>query len=250
MKCPSCNNEVSEEWAICPFCKYEPVKCPQCNSGWLPQDAKFCPSCGCLLDDCSIDVKEDDNEEEVDETNDNFTDELHNLFPVAGIVLGETTINEVLERQYLYDKIVYYDCNDAPSDSYNKDGTTTVYYNDALFTKAKGDSCFTAIFMVKNMLPEWEPLGFDMSNSYDQWMNIFLKRKYKICIDEHPHREYDVILGYWYFKATFRAYSTNESIMFKLEFSNKKGECKKSTRNTLLCITVFSSNSSRWIIYS
>ena len=50
MKCPNCNKEVSPEWEICPYCKYEPVKCPNCDSGWLPQDAKFCPSCGSALD--------------------------------------------------------------------------------------------------------------------------------------------------------------------------------------------------------
>lgn len=48
MKCPNCNKEVSQEWEICPFCKYEPVKCsnPECNTGWLPQEALFCPECG------------------------------------------------------------------------------------------------------------------------------------------------------------------------------------------------------------
>lgn len=39
MKCPNCNKEISPEWIICPFCKYEPIKCPNCDSSWLPQNA-------------------------------------------------------------------------------------------------------------------------------------------------------------------------------------------------------------------
>lgn len=48
MNCPKCNKEVSPEWELCPHCKYTPKKCsnPDCKSGWLPQDAKFCPECG------------------------------------------------------------------------------------------------------------------------------------------------------------------------------------------------------------
>ena len=369
MKCPNCDKEVSPEWAICPYCKYEPVKCPNCDSGWLPKDAKFCPSCGCELDHDSLyddaddetiscpycgsdDVTDDgtnylqykcnhcgrrwggtdesdDTDEESDseetlicpkcgsddvtddgsgylqfkchdcgilwgnrhikcpecgstDTFDDGTDaypykckncghlwgeeenedddgeydekekddEFHILFPVAGIVLGETTIDEILEQQYLYDKIVYHDSNDALSDSYKEDGITTVYYNDVLFTKYSDDIYFTSIFMTKNMFPGWKLLGFDMENSYTEWMNLFSNRRYKICIDEYPHKEYDAIVEYWYFKAVFRAYSPNESIMFKLEFSHHKGECTKSTKNTLLTLQVFSSNSSRWEYYN
>lgn len=48
MECPKCNKEVSPEWNMCPHCGYKPVKCsnPKCNSGWLPQEALFCPVCG------------------------------------------------------------------------------------------------------------------------------------------------------------------------------------------------------------
>lgn len=48
MNCPNCNKEVSPEWELCPFCGYKPKKCsnPQCNSGWLRQEARFCPECG------------------------------------------------------------------------------------------------------------------------------------------------------------------------------------------------------------
>lgn len=52
MNCPKCNKEVSPEWNVCPYCGYKPTKCrnSNCNSGWLPQDAKFCPICGTPLD--------------------------------------------------------------------------------------------------------------------------------------------------------------------------------------------------------
>lgn len=48
MKCPNCNKAISPDWSICPFCKYEPVKCdsPDCSPVWLPQSALFCPLCG------------------------------------------------------------------------------------------------------------------------------------------------------------------------------------------------------------
>lgn len=48
MKCPNCKNEVSSEWKRCPFCDYSPNLCskPGCKSGWLPQEAHFCPLCG------------------------------------------------------------------------------------------------------------------------------------------------------------------------------------------------------------
>lgn len=64
MKCPNCNNEVSAEWTICPFCKYEPKRCPECNMGWLPQDAKFCPACGCELE---REGSYEDDDETIDE---------------------------------------------------------------------------------------------------------------------------------------------------------------------------------------
>lgn len=48
MNCPNCNKEISPEWELCPFCGYKPRKCsnPNCHSGWLPQEARFCPECG------------------------------------------------------------------------------------------------------------------------------------------------------------------------------------------------------------
>lgn len=48
MKCPNCNKEVLPEWKTCPFCEFKPKLCsdPNCKSGWLPQQAHFCPKCG------------------------------------------------------------------------------------------------------------------------------------------------------------------------------------------------------------
>ena len=48
MNCPKCNKEVSPDWNVCPHCGYIPKKCsnPNCNAGWLPQEARFCPVCG------------------------------------------------------------------------------------------------------------------------------------------------------------------------------------------------------------
>lgn len=51
MNCPKCNKEVSHDWELCPYCGYKPKKCSNsnCNSGWLSQEAKFCPVCGSNL---------------------------------------------------------------------------------------------------------------------------------------------------------------------------------------------------------
>ena len=48
MKCPNCNKEVQPLWQVCPFCQYKPKRCSNndCNTGWLPQNAHFCPKCG------------------------------------------------------------------------------------------------------------------------------------------------------------------------------------------------------------
>ena len=51
MNCQKCNNVVSPDWKLCPFCGFEPKKCSntECLPRWLPQEAKFCPECGKML---------------------------------------------------------------------------------------------------------------------------------------------------------------------------------------------------------
>lgn len=365
MKCPNCNREVSEEWSICPFCKYEPVKCPNCDSGWLPQDAKFCPSCGCSLDESSFDVDEDDSlrcpycgsddftddgtnylqyqcnkcsrrwggtddesdedevvvcpecysddiaddgsgylqyecndcghinwgnrddiecpecgsdniwddgsdymqykcldcdhvwgddddEEDVDETKDNITDELHKFFPVAGIILGETTIEDASKAKSLYDEFDYYNSNHAHSGCYDKNGTTIIMYKGIQFRKENEDDCLSNIYMTcyDEMFTLWKCFGFDWDLSYINWKNLFIRRGYKVEVESAPRTKFWKEQGYTYLSAKFVAIAPDSTILFVLDFDYGRDGYLESSRKTLYSLTVIARKSSRWNDYA
>ena len=60
MNCPNCKKEVFPDWNVCPRCGYKPKKCsnPSCHSGWLPQEARFCPVCGSKVGGNALSVTE------------------------------------------------------------------------------------------------------------------------------------------------------------------------------------------------
>lgn len=158
-KCPHCNtlaqvqiDDVDDDdnffWLRCKQCKKrfelseelkkEILVCPNCGSDDFEDDGSgyvqyTCNRCGHIWGD------DNEDEEDCDEVND---DELHRFFPVCGITLGETTVEEVEEQNYLYGKIGYFDSDSVIVLTINSDGC-----RGAQIRKEKYDDCFTNIYI-------------------------------------------------------------------------------------------------------
>ena len=218
--------------------------CPECGSDDVTDDGSDylqyeCNDCGHIWGN---------NDEEEEDGSDDYEDELHKFFPVAGITLGETTVEEAEEQDYLYDRIDYSDSDGDDCTYYDEDGTTVVWYKGVQFREEDEDLCITNIYMTDSdpMFEEWEDLGFDWEMSYNEWKNLFIGMGFEIQIIEEPHKEYWDKYDYWYLQAEFRAYSSDYSIQFKLRFLfGDKGYHQRS-KKTLYSISVYSSNSSKW----
>ena len=85
MKCPKCNNSVSDGSRFCNYCGEElltnGLECPNCHSKDLPLDSKFCPDCGCKLE-----VVDEDPENDREDWYDENCDEIEELeaCPICG----------------------------------------------------------------------------------------------------------------------------------------------------------------------
>ena len=113
IKCPKCNNSVPDGSRFCNYCGEELVtnslECPNCHSKDLPLDSKFCPDCGCRLDDAA------DDENEVREFTVNgvsftmvkveagffemgrpYDDERHDVFLTRDYYIGQTQVTQRL----------------------------------------------------------------------------------------------------------------------------------------------------------
>ena len=222
MKCPHCNQEHPEGYKFCPQTGKEIIYLKACHNltcneygkHILPMDFLFCPTCGCNLEDhtsISNEESEDNNGNEYH----GYKDDLHKFFPVAGITLGESTVEEVkLSSGYI----------------------TTL--DDKTITEI-------SLLHFDPMFPEWKGLGFDWRLSYTEWKDLFLGMGFDIKerkmtfqdIKKQSHKKYSY--------AKFWATSSDRSIQFELEFYGEIG-CDSTSKNTLDSIFVSSRNSSHW----
>ena len=259
-KCPHCNtlaqvqiDDVDDDdnflWLRCKQCKkkfelFEQLKknfviCPNCGSDDFEDDGSgyvqyTCNRCGHIWGD---EKDEDDNEDEEDcdeDDDEGNDDELHRFFPVCGIILGETTVEEAEEQDYLYHEIEY-------------DGDSVIAWcqnNDdppgAMICKDEDDDYFTNLLIYNDddMFPEWEELGFDWNLSYNEWIELFKDWDYDIDVVTPPHKEFWKEQNYWYLDATVRAIAPDDSVYFKLKFSYGRNGYKQNSRGTLYSIRV------------
>ena len=217
--------------------------CPECGSDDVTDDGSDylqyeCNDCGHIWGN---------NNEEEEEDSDDYEDELHKFFPVAGITLGETTVEAAEEQDYLYDEFDYFSGHEH-CDYYDEDGTTLIMYKGIQFRKEDEDSCITHIYMTRYdpMFEEWKDLGFDWEMSYNEWKKLFMELGYDIQVIKRPHKEYWEEQGYWYLDATFIADAPDYSIRFRLQFDYGRSGYSQSSKKTLYSIRVYSRNSSKW----
>ncbi len=262
-QCPHCNESVqiqiddfdhSNCWLRCKQCKKrfelseelkkEILVCPSCGSDDFEDDGSgyvqyTCNRCGHIWGDEKDEDDWDDNdedEEDCDEDDDeDYDDELHRFFPVCGITLGETTVEEAEEQDYLYSEIEYCDSDLVIAWTKNTNG-----YPGAQIRKEKYDDCFTNIYITNSndMFPEWEDLGFDWNLSYNEWIELFKDWDYDIDVVTPPHKELWEEKNYWYLDATVRAIAPDDSVYFELEFSYGRNGYKQKSQGTLYSISV------------
>lgn len=174
---------------------------------------------------------EDNDENEEPEDIDDYGDELHKYFPVAGITLGETTVEEVERHKSLYDKIEYED-----------DDVVNAWANGIKFCKEYDFDCFTEVYLThyEPMFQKWREMGFNWDLSYLEWKKLFLDMGYGIYVREEPCMKYWDEKGYWYLSAKFTVWSPDYSIHFDLDFSFGRYGYSESSNRTLYSIKAYS----------
>jgi hypothetical protein len=119
------------------------------------------------------------------------------LFPLYGIVPGQTTVSELAKKGVRTTNI-------------DKDtGNPYFYYvvNGFDFWYDNKSKIVTGMYLTyTEELPKpWQKLGLDWQNSYNQWVSVFQGLGYRIEIEEPPHiEEYDghdslsaEVVAYW-----------------------------------------------------
>lgn len=201
-------------------------ECPYCGSqkfkliGWI--DGCFMPFCT----DCDKPYVLQDNADDVksrnESTNNGFT--FNSFFPVCGITLNETTIQDVGRKVHNCDEIEYKD-----------DGTVYVWINNgksgapgSVISKENNSIYFTSIYMTREdlMFWEWRNLGFDWNLKYKDWVSLFKNMEFTL-IQTDPYKSqcegtpnnYD---------AGIIAISKDGLLKFHLEFTSDRNYVKHS----------------------
>lgn len=219
------DNEDNDEEIICPECGSD--DCEDDGSGYMQYE---CNDCGHVWGDDSDDYENDPSDEDDDESNE---DELHKFFPVHGITLGETTVDDL-----------EYDIPEDLDIEYENDGYVRVWAiepngnHGALIYSMPYEDELSMLYVThsENMFIEWEELGFDWELSYNDWLKLFRSRGYTIHIVKYPKQEYFEERGYWYLDACFRASAPDNTLFFELHFAFGKYGTKQTSKWTLYSI--------------
>ena len=215
-------NDCGNTWGHC----HE--ECPECESTDVEDDGYgylqyTCNNCGHNWGDATND--------DIDKNEDYIIDKF---FPVAGITLEKSTIQDAEQHKYLYDKIEYCDS-----------GVVIAWYKGIQIRKEAGCNLFTDIYITsyQSMFPKWVSLGFSWDLSYDGWISVFKKLGFKIVQTKHPRIE-SWEHGPDYFSACFVAIANDDTIKFELDFAfNRDGGKYSISRKTLYSISVTSYSS-------
>ncbi|SFW42260.1 Superfamily II DNA or RNA helicase [Prevotellaceae bacterium HUN156] len=152
-----------------------------------------------------------------------LTDESE-LFPLFGVTLGKTTLEQALK--YGGKLEVDEDTGEIFCDIEN----IQFYYNDDILNW---------LFWTKDYrdFPDsWKSKGFYWENSYDAWLDVYNRLGYNIkIIEEAEQIEYD---GRMTLSGSFEAKSPNGTLRFYLRFKYGEKGCFKSSPCTLYAFSV------------
>lgn len=153
---------------------------------------------------------------------------LDTFFPVGGVILGKTTIDEIV---------------DMGGVSEGKYAGKCVHYLGISFWDFDEDRVVEGFCLYQDdpMPEEWKRLGMSCAMSYDEWMWFFKERGFAIEIFEKPRQEPDDDPERMTLYAHFTAVSSSKDVMFDLNFcfGNQNGEgCSTSSQNSLFSIYV------------
>ena len=215
------------------------VECPECGSDDVENDGTGnmqykCNACGEIWGDCEGD---DDFEDDKNEINYDHPLSLNDFFPVCGVTLNKTTVQDVERQSYRYAEIEYDDSGLVIAWSNNSEYGGS----GSQIRKEKNSNFFTHIYMsgADVMFPEWSKLGFDWSLSYDDWISLFKRMGFTIIQTEEPQ------IKSWehgpdYFYTNVVAISKDYSLKFELKFSYGRDGNTLYSRSTLYSIGVYS----------
>ena len=141
------------------------------------------------------------------------------LFPLWGITFGKTTIDDVQRMGYSVES----------DKKYKRVKVNKVSFYDWGF---KGTINYMGWFHGEQDFPaEWKQLGFNWTNSYDEWMSVFKKMGCTIEVTDAPHN--DTGNGRTFLRAEFYATTPDGKIMFDMSFSYGDNGAKTSSPSTL-----------------
>lgn len=152
------------------------------------------------------------------------------LFPLYGIILGETSVKDLETMRFNIDY-------DSDYITINPD---TGYEGHCIeFLADSQTSIITDVEISSGGFPlNWKALGISWEMSYIQWIEYFKSINFKIKIIEEPHREYWEEKDYWYLSACFKSISPTEDLFFFLDFSHGDKGYYLDSQDTLVAITI------------
>lgn len=200
--------------------------CTECGSVDFEDDGSgymqyTCNKCGHIWGD----DEEWNMEEEGKRQRDQF-------FPVTGIVLEQSTLEDAERQSYRYSKIEHCDS-----------GLVIAWDNGIQIRKEARCNLFTDIYLTYHdeMPTIWRNRGLEWDLSYEQWIVLFKKLHFRVIQTQFPQ------ISSWedgirpdYFDASFVAIANDNSIKFALDFSYGEKGAKASSKSTLYSIKVCS----------
>lgn len=152
------------------------------------------------------------------------------LFPLYGIILGETSVKDLETMRFNIDY-------DSDYITINPD---TGYEEHCIeFLADSQTSIITDVEISSGGFPlNWNALGISWEMSYRQWTEYFRSLNFKIKVLEEPHREYWEEKDYWYLSACFKAISPTEDLFFFLTFSYGSKGFDLNSQDTLLTFEI------------
>lgn len=169
-----------------------------------------------LIQDDYIDV------EPIEESKSSIDD----FFPLFGFTLGKTTWKDAEDLG-------------CQVDISKKGPSRNTMVNTILFWDHEGKGVFTHLIWSKFMADfpvRWKSQGFSWDNSYDEWLDVFRNKGYKIIVEKRPTQvkwNGRVVLS-----AEFKTLSPDGSLEFKLDFNDGKDGYYTSSPKTLFSIIV------------
>lgn len=152
------------------------------------------------------------------------------LFPLYGIILGETSVEDLETMRFNID----YDSDYItvnPDTGY--DGYSIGFLADSQ------TSIITDVEICKEAFPlNWKALGISWEMSYSQWIAFFKSINFYVKILVEPHKEYYEEKKLWYLSACFKAVAPTEDLFFFLDFSHGDKGYDLDSQDTLVAITI------------